>query len=1147
MSRSKKLPLRWALTLGIALLALITAGQASAAEPTPAPPQHVDPRIAQAAGQIQQAAQLIQQTRYADAQAAAQQAIALIEATLGKDVPQLAEPLSLLGDAVRMLGDVAGGEELQRRALALYEKAGAQESGYYAQVLYRLADVLRMRAKFAEALAAQERLAGLYQKLYGPSTAALAVCLSAQAELQRLLGRAHQALPLHDRAIAMAQATQGKQHAYTASLMQAKATTWAALGEYPRAVAGFTEALEIMEIALGPEHMWVGQVANNLGLELVHVGELARAEQLFARALAIDQKTLGPTHPFVAAVLANQGDVALARGRLDDAEAKLRDAYTIAVQAYGQDHPEVIAIAEHFARMLRHSGRPRQALQLGSETLQAREKLHGADHPDLSGSLMLLAELALDRGDVNAGEKLAARAQRLVEKAYGPKHIAAVSVIDLLARIDAVVDNRPQLLARRRAALELHLASNGAGHPNTASAQTNLAEALLPGDVTEAVALMRLALATNVRIFGADHARTAKAHGNLGAALAGLDDLSEARRELSLALEMDRKLHGAESADLAADLYNLGMLHAKQGDLAAAEQQLRASLAMTERLMGAEAPEGLSAAWRLADVLELRGQFAEALKLRARVTALRDAELPRLLWSGDEQRKVDFLRVLAQESAANLHHALRLQPGHRGAAELALQTVLRRHARAVDVLTDTLELLRRRLNPADLPAVEALADSRSRLAAFALRGPGQGDEQFWKSRVAELRTEVAGREQQLSQLSAVYRDRPSEEATVAAVQAVLAPATALIEYAVWTPQSQFSHGRWHERDLPPRLAACVLRHSGPPQWFDLGELEELQDLVVAARRRLNQPEADAAPALEQLSARILQPLRRSLEGVQRLRVAADGPLLLVPFAALPLEASQTVADQMVVSYVGSGRELLSPALRPQPRQPPLVLAHADFGPQTKGHSERAAELTSLAVQPLPGTAAEAQELARLFPKAKVLTGAAALESALTSAKGPQFLHIATHGYFLSARMAPGLAAVKAPLVRSGLLLAGFNRHRPGKDDGVLTALEAASLDLQGTQLAVLSACNTGVGELRAGDGVQGLRRALAMAGAQTVVMSLWSVDDRATQALMVEFYRQWQAGQDRAKALHLAQAHVRAQERWRHPFYWAGFVAAGAE
>ncbi|MEM8600922.1 MAG: CHAT domain-containing protein, partial [Bacteroidota bacterium] len=112
-------------------------------------------------------------------------------------------------------------------------------------------------------------------------------------------------------------------------------------------------------------------------------------------------------------------------------------------------------------------------------------------------------------------------------------------------------------------------------------------------------------------------------------------------------------------------------------------------------------------------------------------------------------------------------------------------------------------------------------------------------------------------------------------------------------------------------------------------------------------------------------------------------------------------------------------------------------------------------------------------------------------------------------------------------------------------DGIATAFELAGMDLRGTDLVVLSACETGLGEVEAGEGVLGLRRAFEMAGAETVVMSLWKVPDDATAALMGAFYGALADGRGKAEALRLAAASVRAEERWAHPYWWAAFVLAG--
>jgi CHAT domain-containing protein len=199
---------------------------------------------------------------------------------------------------------------------------------------------------------------------------------------------------------------------------------------------------------------------------------------------------------------------------------------------------------------------------------------------------------------------------------------------------------------------------------------------------------------------------------------------------------------------------------------------------------------------------------------------------------------------------------------------------------------------------------------------------------------------------------------------------------------------------------------------------------------------------------------------------------------------------------------------------------------------------------------LPGTAVEAHAIAGLLKGSTVLTGDAATETAIKSVAAPRVLHIATHGFFLadqdlSAATTGRVAGLEDPMLRSGLVFAGANVGRSGTDDGVLTAFEAAGLILSGTQLVVLSACETGVGEVMNGEGVFGLRRAFMVAGTETLVMSLWQVEDTATQQLMTEFYRRLSNGQGRAEALRQASLILMRDPSRRHPFFWGSFIASG--
>jgi len=180
----------------------------------------------------------------------------------------------------------------------------------------------------------------------------------------------------------------------------------------------------------------------------------------------------------------------------------------------------------------------------------------------------------------------------------------------------------------------------------------------------------------------------------------------------------------------------------------------------------------------------------------------------------------------------------------------------------------------------------------------------------------------------------------------------------------------------------------------------------------------------------------------------------------------------------------------------------------------------------------------------------------ATETNIKAIKGQSVVHIATHGYFLPDPDDLGenfAHAAGNPLLRSGLILAGApdpakeekRADLSGNDNGVLTAYEAMNLNLEGTSLLVLSACETGLGEVKAGEGVYGLQRAFQVAGARTLLMSLWKVDDAATQMLMTSFYTNWTKSGNKLTAFKQAQAQLRANPKYKDPYYWGAFVMLG--
>lgn len=279
------------------------------------------------------------------------------------------------------------------------------------------------------------------------------------------------------------------------------------------------------------------------------------------------------------------------------------------------------------------------------------------------------------------------------------------------------------------------------------------------------------------------------------------------------------------------------------------------------------------------------------------------------------------------------------------------------------------------------------------------------------------------------------------------------------------------------------------------------------------------------------------------------------------------ERGRYLIERYSFTYLSSARDLQRLQFNAPSKEPPVIIANPDFN---KGDSGKESMRTGFAFVPLPGSEEEAQRIAQLFTGARILQGAEATEDSLKRVRGPSILHIGTHGFFPTSE--PNLNATKINgeevfkpsilllrleanrtksgaeyvqwLSRSGLALAGANiRGRAEGDDGILTAFEMSGLDLTGTKLAVLSACETGLGNVESGNGVDGMRRALLVAGSQSQVISLWKVNDAVTRDIMIDFYTRLRAGAGRGEALR--QAKLATLRGKGHPYYWASFIQSG--
>jgi CHAT domain-containing protein len=492
------------------------------------------------------------------------------------------------------------------------------------------------------------------------------------------------------------------------------------------------------------------------------------------------------------------------------------------------------------------------------------------------------------------------------------------------------------------------------------------------------------------------------------------------------------------------------------------------------------------------------------------------------------------------------------------------------------------------MDPADGAGIEALAAARSRK---------ERAEQELARHSAEQRRRVASREVGLASVRAAL---PPGSALVSFVEFErVAGASGDVE-------------RGSAADTPGRhCAAFVLKNAeGSASFISLGPADDIDTLVARWQEsagenpQLDREGRDAAEtryrrAGTELRKKIWDPLTRALAGSRFVFVVPDGALHLVNLATLPvsderylietgplvhyLSAERDLALQTRKQYARAGALILGgPNADAEPSGSPPVMELAQSGISATQGARRSQpagceSFRSMRFEPLSGAMSEAAEVGALLKDTTgvvELTGSAATESSFKRlAPGQRLIHLATHGFFLQDQCAsavhgsgdtpaptrgPGQAVRPItgdnPLLLSGLILAGANRRSEamvaaGGEDGVLTAEEVGSLDLSGVEWAVLSACETGIGKVRAGEGILGLRRAFEVAGAGTLITSLWRVEDEATRVWMKNLYRARLSGKSTIEAVSDASLSMlqqsRSKNRTTHPFYWGGFVAAG--
>src|SRR5690242_13591902 len=900
-------------------------------------------------------------------------------------------------------------------------------------------------------------------------------------------------------------------------------------GKYNDALDPAQKCLEVREQLLGPNDALDAVPLKILG-DIYYRGkaEYLKAEPYYLRALRIAEKIPGPENGILIPILIDLGGLYGTEDKLDEAEQTLERAVAEEERNYGPDHPPLAASLVNLAVVCDEKADYGKAEKLYERALAIFEHEYGPDYPGIATILSNLSVVYSEKGDYPQAQKFGQRALAIAEKSAGTENgrlgLPLVTLGDTY-RLDGQPDKAEPLYDR---ALKIFEKSRGPEHPLVADTLSYLAEIY--------------------------HDRR---------------DFAKAETYVQRALAIREKKLGADDPNVGSSLDELGSIYRDQGDYAQANPLYRRALAIREHALGPDHPDVIETLSNLSILEMSRGNFEQAESLLARIIATSERNAKLNLASGSERQKLAYLKLLSSQFNQAVTLSALSAPGNPAARDLALTTVLQRKGRVQDVLSDSLANLRSHFGGDDAKLMDRFNEVTSQLAHLVLSGPHYGGIEEHQMRLDALKNEREKLESQIGDRSAEFR-AGSAPATLEAIRASLPRDVVLLEFVAY--RKFISSGITEtDRQGEARYVVYTLSPKQGIQHRDLGPAKDIDDAIGALRQALRDPKRmDADQLARTVDEKVLGPIRGALGTAKLLLISPDGQLSLLPFEALIDPQGRRAVERYSITYLSSGRDLLRLQVPRPSRSVPVLVADPLFGepnenlvanaatpkarPAVAGLARRSittgADFASLYFAPLEGTKAEAQRIQALFPEARVLTGEQASEAALQELNGPKILHIATHGFFLrdSAPSKEGNDAMtypENPLLRSGLALSGANLSRDSKGRGILTALQASNLDLWGTKLVTLSACDTGVGEVRNGEGVYGLRRAFFLAGTESLVMSLWPVSDYVTRELMTEYYTGLKKGLGRGEALRQAQLSMLKRKGRQHPFYWASFIQAG--
>jgi len=1116
-------------------------------------------------------------------------ALFILKNAYGPNHPDIAETLLNMARLQVDLNNPEQAESLLRTVLDIQEKNPKANHSVLVETLNTLAWLYVDTERYEQAKPYIHRASVIGEEAFGDEHPFIADSLNFLGRLQYARKEYEGSISTNKRALAIREKFLGPDHPDVGLSLNNLALPYCGLEQYETAKFLFIRALSIREKAVGKYHPNLLVMLQNAGWVHEVLGDYVGAVALYERELAINERLHGPESIEVATTRKELAGLYYYLGDAEKAEALLNETLVVFEQELGTDHPRVASNLSYLAFLCQAKGDYSKSEQLFKRAIAISEKRFAEAPTNLATALSNLAALYVAMGEYEKAESHYQRALPIIENTYGSEHTQVAYILNNMGRLYTNLADYQRAETLFLRALDLWEKTLGPDHPNVASVLDNLAIAYeYSGEYEKAEPLYQRSLKIRESLFGSKHPNVAKTLNNLATLYSFLGDYEKAVNLYQRTLDAKAETTGTENTSYANSLHNLAAVYMKQDQYEKAESLYKQALDIWTRAYGPDHPEVSTGYGHLSQLYAGRGELEKAYGYAMRSLKIENKLIDQVVGFTSEGQKLQFIA----SNNWGLHYCLNLvsqrYPEDRLKQTEAFEIWLKRKGLVLDV--------QKRYQQASIDdgsgeaarLFEELNGVRTELSQLVF-SPNAESTDGYRQRKDALESERELLEAQLSRISKPFAlKQKMSKADREQVHKALPPDTSLLEFA--RIEANYFDGTG---SLPDRYVAFILRagNGNAVEMIDLGVADEIDRLVLAFKKHLSESSKglveQALLLSRELYGLIIKPVQKALGSCQTIFISPDGNLNLIPFEVLQKPDGTFLIEEYTFNYLSAGRNLLAFENNEYSGRRCLLMGAPDFelvsigslSHQETSMSQRSADLGELTFVPLPHAKGELDVIGNILgpERAVIHTGKDALEETLLTADHPAIIHLATHGFFLSDQQLPGtgrgfqMAAlpnapshtelkingkidIENPLLRSGILLAGAKRSLTGGStghyDGIVTAEKILGMNLHGTEMVVLSACDTGLGEVKSGEGVFGLRRAFTQAGAKSLVMSLWKVPDKETKELMVQFYQNIKSGKmNRCQALRQAILKEKeiVRQRYGHdnPRYWGAFVFMG--